>query len=604
MNEVSKDQMEQTSDTNPSEISAGKKEKPGMKHFLKVLKFYPKRWVYFIALLFSFINGIVAIVFNVVIGNITTELTTSNDFMKAIKKNIYTFLIIMGIFAILWLIGQLCVSYAAPGFHINVRILLLSKLLSFDIDYFDQNQSGSLLDRITTDSSLIYSIYMDRLCVLTIDLSQALAGFVLSFIYSWRISLIALFVIPICFAAFFLCEYFIGKLWHDYNNATNAANTKAEEVINSFRTVKSFDRELTESEKYESSLQKILNVVNKTSVITGIKDGILNLFVNVLTVVFLYFCVWIIKNKPSWNMKSGDVMVLMSSLLFSIQAIFQALILFEDFRKANVASQRLLEILEHQPKINQKEGENPELIVKGKVEFKNVSFRYLSKDTYAVKNLSFTINPGETVAFVGESGCGKSTTLQLLQRFYEIESGEILVDDINITTWSPHYLRTQISIVPQTPVMFSMSIEDNIKYADPDIDKKNIYEAAKIGNAHNFIIGLPSRYNTIVQQTSLSGGPKQRICIARAVLQNSPILLLDEATAALDTESEKLVQQSLEEIRKGKTAIIVAHRLATVINADKIFVFKDGHIVEAGKHEELLSKGGYYADLIKYQLQQ
>jgi ABC-type multidrug transport system fused ATPase/permease subunit len=204
---------------------------------------------------------------------------------------------------------------------------------------------------------------------------------------------------------------------------------------------------------------------------------------------------------------------------------------------------------------------------------------------------------------VGESGCGKTTTLQLIQRFYEIESGEILIDGIDIRVVSPYNLRKYISAVHQTPVLFSMSIKDNIAYGNPNSSDLEISEAAQVGNAHNFIQTLPDNYKTIVKQTSLRGGQKQRVCISRAILSNTPILLLDEATAALDTESEQLVQDSLEKFRKGKTALIVAHRLATVKHVDRILVFSNGKIVEEGNHQSLLEKKGVYADLVNFQLQ-
>jgi ABC-type multidrug transport system fused ATPase/permease subunit len=191
----------------------------------------------------------------------------------------------------------------------------------------------------------------------------------------------------------------------------------------------------------------------------------------------------------------------------------------------------------------------------------------------------------------------------LLQRFYEVEEGQILLDGVDISTLSPHFIRTQISIVPQGPVLFSMSIRDNIRYSRHEATDEEVEAAAAIGNAHKFVMELPENYQTDVQQMSLSGGQKQRICISRAILANTPILLLDEATAALDTESEQLVQESLENFRHGKTAILVAHRLATVLHADKILVFQDGHIVEEGTHEELLAKSGIYSDLVKFQLQ-
>ena len=333
------------------------------------------------------------------------------------------------------------------------------------------------------------------------------------------------------------------------------------------------------------------------------KDGVIIIIINSMLIGFLYFASWILLKKGGWGMENGDLFLCVSCILFTTMGVQQALTLFDDFLKAEVSASMILDVIEAPIEVNQRAGQVLDHPVTGKIEFRNVYFKYESSEQYAIKNLSFTVQPGETVALVGESGCGKSTTLQLLQRFYDVESGEILIDDQNIYELSPQYLRSQISTVPQSPVLFTMSIMDNIRYSKPNATEKEVYDSAEIGNAHSFIMTLPENYKTIVDISSLSGGQKQRICIARAVLVNAPILLLDEATAALDTESERLVQQSIEIARKGKTAITVAHRLATVINADRILVFKDGAIIESGKHEELLAKNGYYADLIKYQLQ-
>jgi ABC-type multidrug transport system fused ATPase/permease subunit len=277
-----------------------------------------------------------------------------------------------------------------------------------------------------------------------------------------------------------------------------------------------------------------------------------------------------------------------------------------DFQKAGLSAAKVLDIIEKKPKYDRHIGANDlngSKTITGKIEFRDVGFRYATRETWAVRHLSFVVEPGETVALVGESGCGKSTTLQLLQRFYEAEEGEILVDGVPIQSLSPIFVRSQIATVPQGPVLFSMSIRDNLRYAKPDTGDAAVAAAATTGNAHDFIMEQPNNYDTIVQQTSLSGGQKQRICISRAILVDAPILLLDEATAALDTESEQLVQQSLEIVRRGKTAVLVAHRLATVIHADRILVFKEGRIEETGKHEELLERSGIYADLVKFQLE-
>jgi ABC-type multidrug transport system fused ATPase/permease subunit len=263
-------------------------------------------------------------------------------------------------------------------------------------------------------------------------------------------------------------------------------------------------------------------------------------------------------------------------------------------------------LVDAHPNVDRHDGDhiaNGEEVLRGNVEFRDVGFHYEKQTTWAVRHLSFTIAAGQTVAFVGESGCGKTTSLQLLQRFYDAQEGVILLDGVDIKTLAPEFVRSQISSVPQTPVLFSMSIRDNIRYAQPTAADEEVAQAARTGNAHDFVLELPEDYETMVEQKSLSGGQKQRLCISRAILQNAPIMLLDEATAALDTQSEQLVQQSLEQVRRGKTAILVAHRLSTVINADVIFVFKDGRIEEIGSHNELLAHGGLYADLTRFQLQ-
>jgi ABC-type multidrug transport system fused ATPase/permease subunit len=306
------------------------------------------------------------------------------------------------------------------------------------------------------------------------------------------------------------------------------------------------------------------------------------------------------------DIQPGDMVVLMMGMMMGSLGISSSLAMVGDVNKSAMSAAKLLALIEKRPKLDRHVGLNDidgATTIRGKVEFRDVGFKYGNRDEWALRHLSFVIEPGQTVAFVGESGCGKSTTLQLLQRFYAANEGEVLIDDVNIQDLSAIFVRQQIASVPQSPVLFSMSIRDNLRYAKPHAGDAEIAEAARIGNAHDFILEQPRNYDTVVQQTSLSGGQKQRICISRAILMNAPVLLLDEATAALDTESEQYVQQSLETVRQGKTAIMVAHRLATVLSADRIFVFKSGHVEESGTHEELLEQGGIYSDLVRFQLE-
>lgn len=571
--------------------------------YFKIMKYYDRKWIFIVALFFAFVCGAAPMVMNVLMGDLATIITTTTDFVDAVVTLIIRMVIYIVCFTVLMLIQHTVAGYSNPFFISDIRKHVYKKLMELDVSYFDKTETGVLITRLTNDCAVLNEVYITKFIMAFQNGTQAVAGIILAFVLTWRVTLAVFITYPLCGFVYWYGQTKITNLWKEYNQSTANAGTKAEQVINAFRTVKSFDNETYEAELYRKSLNQIMDVFNKGSKIQGLEDGTIHMIIHAMIIAFQYFSCWIIVRRPQWGMKNGDLMALMMSLIFSALGISNTLALVEDFDRAQVSAAKILQILNHPIKINQREGEEPNKHVTGKVEFRNVSFKYDGREEYAVKDLSFVVNPGETVALIGESGCGKSTTLQLLQRFYEIESGEILVDDVNITKWSPKYLRQQISIVPQGPVLFSMSIRDNIRYAVPDASDKDVAKAAQTGNAHPFIMTFPDNYNTEVEPSSLSGGQKQRICISRAILVGSPILLLDEATAALDTESEKLVQASLEEARKGKTAILVAHRLATVIHADRILVFKDGHVVESGKHEELMAKNGIYADLIRFQLQ-
>ncbi|EAY11234.1 ABC transporter family protein [Trichomonas vaginalis G3] len=568
-----------------------------------MLKFFENKCMFAITVILMACAGMVPLMMYFFMGDITSEMSNGNtEIVKAILPTIYRMAYINVAMLFFMLVSQSLKSYCVPKFATDVRVKIYSSLVNQSIDYFDQQSTGVLVSRLSEDVTLIRETYIDKFLQVIQSSVQAIGGIVLSFISSWRVSLICLVAIPIVLVTFWLGEFYVGKLWYKYNERSTTAASKAEEVITQFRTVKAFDGEMKEYDAYTSSLDGVDDVYTTTSIVHGVKDGVISFFANAMIAAVLYFTSYFIIKKPSYGIRAGDALVLMMSLMFATMGFTQVFSSIDDFRKANISSRKVLEIIEKVPDIDRKQGETLS-DVKGAIEFKNVGFHYSTRQEYAVRNLSFSIQPGETVALVGESGCGKTTTLQLLQRFYEVTEGEILLDGKNIKDLSQVFLRSQIVTVPQIPVLFSMSIADNIRYSKPDASDDDVAQAADVGNAHNFIMTMEKNYKTEVQQTSLSGGQKQRICISRAILANAPILLLDEATAALDTESEQLVQKSLEKVRKGKTAIVVAHRLATVKNADRILVFQNGKIVESGKHEELLKANGIYSDLVKFQLQ-
>lgn len=575
---------------------------PDGKEFWKCLRLFEKKWLLILNVILSVASGIIPLFTNFVMSDIinlgSNKETFLSDFTSLIVR-------LTGVIVAMFLSNQLNIltkGYLNPSFVVDLRRLLFSSIIHQDISYFDSTTTGILISRLYEDVTLVRETYTDKTLNIIQNFSQAIGGLCLALSACWQPSLVAVGVIPLTLLMQLAGSKWVDKLWIDYSKTAGQASSKAEEVISQFRTVKAFDCEQRELDLYNKELDGVIKVYNKTSVAFGFKDGISYGFQVILIAACVYYTVYIIVRHPEQGIKNNAVSVVQFSLFFSVLAFNMLFTFSDDFKKAKISAAKILYLINRKPKIYKNEGVSIEN-VRGKIEFRNVKFTYASSELPALNNLSFTINAGETVAFVGESGCGKSTTLQLIQRFYDADEGEILIDGVNIKGVAPSSLRDHVSIVPQQPVLYSMSVADNIRYSKHDATDQEIYAAAQAGNAHGFISELNEGYNTVVQQTSLSGGQKQRICISRAILANAPILLLDEATAALDTESEQLVQLSLEEIRNGKTAIIVAHRLATVISADRIFVFKDGHIQETGKHEELLKKGGIYADLVKYQLQ-
>lgn len=574
----------------------------------RIYKLMSRKWIFAIGAFFTLCAGASPLLMNIIMADMMNLMTSgqiNDDFMHEVGQLCLKLLyIVIGMTAaIILALGFR--MYLNPCFLIDLRGKMYS-LMEQEIAFYDEIPPGILIGRLTEDVTLVLYIYVEKLLTVVQNLAQAIAGLILAFCYVWRVSLAVSPVIPVSSLVYIIGNVFLEKLWEKFNKCVTDCVDKAEESIVQIRTVKAFDCELKEAAAYSKNIGGIESVAKRWSIVAGVKDGIISVLSWGMMAGIMYYTYWLIVRKPYLGIQSGDMMILMMSMMLGTMGISQALASIDEFKKTRISASKILSIVEKKPETDRHKGTytiNGKDHINGKVEFRNVAFRYKTREEYAVKDLSFVIYPGETVALVGESGCGKSTTLQLLQRFYEIEQGEILVDDVNIGSLSQIFLRSQIAIVPQGPVLFSMSIKDNIRYGKPKANDQEISNAAKTGNAHNFIMELPRNYDTIVQQTSLSGGQKQRIYISRAILLNAPIMLLDEATAALDTESEQLVQQSLETVRHGKTAIVVAHRLATVMNADRILVFKNGKIHESGTHEELLKKNGLYDDLVKFQLE-
>lgn len=573
------------------------------REFRRVIGYFQKRGLLFTSLIASAIMGGSGLLNLLVMKKGVLLFMDKSKFLENIVVVLKLSSWISAIVIALNVLSSALQSAVAPYFTVDIREKMYRSLMNADISFYDKVSTGALVGRISEGVAYIKDVYVDMLFITISMVTQSFGGLIVALVYNWKYTLMFI-PFPIGLAL----ELFFGNKWANYvDEKYSAAGTesteKAVSVVTEFRTVKSFDQENAEADDFRNDLRNERKILYKVGLIRGATKCL----ANCILVAMMLTLTWFMMDKMS-DIKGGEPLdmfemsVIMNGIIMSTIGANSALSISDDFNNAKAAARNICAIIEMKPEIDPTVGRELSE-VKGSIEFRDVAFRYKGCENYAVKNLSFKIEAGQTVAFVGESGCGKSTTLQLLQRFYDAESGQILIDGIDIRDIAPRNLRKFISIVPQSPVLFTMTIADNIAYGKPDASSEEITQAALTGNAHNFIMELPSNYSTMIQQTSLSGGQKQRICISRAILSPTPILLLDEATAALDTESEQLVQQSLEQFRHGKTSILVAHRLATVLNADNIFVFQEGHIVETGTHKELLEKNGVYADLAKFQLQ-
>jgi ABC transporter fused permease/ATP-binding protein len=484
---------------------------------------------------------------------------------------------------------------------LKLREQLYRSILKQEVAFFDVNRTGELMSRLASDCTMLQNTVSVNISQGLRNVAQVLGGFAFMFYTSWKLSLILLVTIP----PVALMAYFFGKriraISKEFQAVLAESSIVAEETISGQRTVKSFVREEAEAERYHGSLTTALTSARKR--IRVIAEFMT--LAMVLSVAAICFVLWYGGHEViTQRLTSGELIQFLLYLFVVAIGVGSLGSLWGDLMAGIGASHRVFEIIEREPAFKD-EGESP-LSVRGEIEFKDVRFAYPTRpELNVVKDLSFKINAGEVVALVGTSGGGKSTIASLIPRFYDPSSGVVTVDGRPIKTLRPSWLREQIGIVSQEPVLISSTIEENIRYGKLDATDAEVREAARSANALDFINGFPDGFKTRVGErgVQLSGGQKQRVAIARALLKNPRILILDEATSNLDTESEFLVQEALKVLMKGRTTVIIAHRLATIREAHKIFVVEGGRINQTGRHEELVAeKSGLYYRLLQRQL--
>ena len=484
----------------------------------------------------------------------------------------------------------------------DIRTHLYQKLIRLPITFYDSKRTGELVSRLTSDVGMIQDTFTVTLAELIRQTSILVIGVGVIFYFTPALSVFMLATFPILILAALFFGRFIRNMAKKTQDAHAMANVVAEETLHSVHTVKAFTNEWHEITRYRKAMSAVVGVALKTAVYRAgfISFVIFALFGGIVAV--MWYGALLVQNG---EMTVGDLLSFVLYTTFIGASIAGLGDLFGQIQKAIGASERILEILDEKEEVTGKE-EN-EIQIAGDIEYSSVNFSYPTRqDVQVLKEVSFRVESGKKIALVGPSGAGKSTIVQLLMRFYEPSGGEILIDGKPNRSYTIGALRKHIGIVPQEVILFGGTIRENILYGKPGATEQEILTAARKANAVEFIQGFPEGFDTLVGErgVKLSGGQRQRIAIARAILKNPTILILDEATSSLDAESERLVQDALDTLMKDRTTIIIAHRLATIRKVDTIYVVSNGQIAEEGTHDELSSLiDGTYSQLVRLQLE-
>jgi len=481
----------------------------------------------------------------------------------------------------------------------DLRRVLYSHIQRLSLSYHDQKRTGDLISRVTSDIDAVQNLISNVLLGILVNVLTLVGMVLVMFYLNVEFTLIALLVAP---GLFLVVYHFTRRI----KSASRAMRRKEgevvsvlEEVLSSIRVVKAFAREDYEQKRFEQESRESVEAALAARNVKAKLPPIVEIIVACGTCLVLW---WGARLVLSGGLTSGELLVFLLYLGKMYKPMRELSKMTDTISKASVGWERIREVLENETQVRDRPGARRAPRFKGKIEFDHVAFAY-NENQPLLKGLNLKIEPGQLAALVGPTGAGKTTIVSLLPRFYDLTAGQIKIDGRDIREFKQRSLREQISFVLQESLLFRASVAHNIAYGKPEATHEEIVHAAKLANADEFIDQMPDGYDTMIGErgVTLSGGQRQRITIARAIIRNSPILILDEPSAGLDAASEKLVFDALANLMTGRTSIVIAHRLATVLRADVIFVIDNGEVIEQGTHAELLERGGLYARL--YELQ-
>jgi ATP-binding cassette subfamily B multidrug efflux pump len=482
----------------------------------------------------------------------------------------------------------------------DIRVAVYKKILGLNLSQFDKTPIGTLTTRSINDIEAINEIFAEGLVPIIADLLSIVCVLTYMFSVDASLTLIALVPFPIIIIATYIFKESINRSFFKVRNAVSNLNAFVQEHLTGMQVVQGFASEENEFQKFKSINKEHRNANIKAIFAYSVFFPVVEIVLALSTGLIVWWAV---------DLKTNEAGILISFML-CLNLLFRPLRVLADkfnvLQMGVVASERVFKVLDNEDFIPESHPEAYQVKghLKGKVEFDKVWFAYINEN-YVLKNINFTIEPGETVAIVGHTGSGKSTIISLLNRLYHIQKGAIRVDDVNIENYDLDYLRKNIGVVLQDVFLFSGSVLENITLRNETISRDKVIEAAKLIDMHDFIMQLPGGYdyNVMERGATLSLGQRQLLSFIRALLFNPSLLILDEATSSVDTESEQLIQHAIDTLIKGRTAIVIAHRLSTIRKADKIIVLDKGEIKESGTHEELLRSGGFYAHLHEMQFE-